>query len=43
MNEERDKVYADQESAPTRATIGVRELPDPHFTVEVKAITFVEA
>ncbi|KAL4909541.1 hypothetical protein BDW74DRAFT_174742 [Aspergillus multicolor] len=37
MNEEWNKVWSDRESAPARATIGVRELPDERFLVEVKA------
>ncbi|KAF7561116.1 hypothetical protein G7046_g3035 [Stylonectria norvegica] len=42
MNEEWNKVFADRESAPARATIGVKELPDPRFIVEVKATAVVE-
>ncbi|RDW78862.1 RidA family protein [Aspergillus mulundensis] len=37
MNEEWNKVWRDRESAPARATVGVRELPDERFLVEVKA------
>lgn len=37
MNEEWNKIWSDRASAPARATIGVRELPDPRFLVEVKA------
>ncbi|RFU29307.1 hypothetical protein B7463_g7032, partial [Scytalidium lignicola] len=37
MNEEWNKIWPDRGSAPTRATIGVRELPDPRFLVEIKA------
>lgn len=42
MNEEWNKVYADRASAPARATIGVKELPDPRMIVEVKAVAVVE-
>ncbi|KAI2608601.1 YjgF-like protein [Hypoxylon fragiforme] len=42
MNEEWNKVFADRASAPARATVGVRELPDPRFIVEIKAIAVVE-
>lgn len=42
MNEEWNKVWKDRASAPARATIGVRELPDPRFLVEVKAIAVFE-
>jgi 2-aminomuconate deaminase len=42
MNEEWNKVFADRASAPARATIGVRELPDPRMIVEVKAVAVVE-
>ncbi|KAJ4370425.1 hypothetical protein N0V83_004943 [Neocucurbitaria cava] len=41
MNEEWNKVFASREVAPARATIGVKELPDPRFVVEVKAIAVV--
>lgn len=41
MNEEWNKVFKSRASAPTRATLGVRELPDPRFIVEVKAIAVV--
>lgn len=37
MNEEWNKVWSDRADAPARATIGVRELPNPRFAVEVKA------
>ncbi|EED18360.1 translation initiation inhibitor, putative [Talaromyces stipitatus ATCC 10500] len=37
MNEEWNKIWHDRASAPSRATIGVRELPDPRFLVEIKA------
>jgi 2-aminomuconate deaminase len=43
MNEEWNKVYADRESAPARATIGVKELPDPRLIVEMKAVAVIEA
>lgn len=42
MNEEWNKIWKDRASAPSRATIGVRELPDPRFLVEVKAIAIFE-
>ena len=42
MNEEWNKVFADRSSAPSRATIGIRELPDPRMIVEVKAVAVVE-
>jgi len=42
MNEEWNKVFADRESAPARATVGVKELPDPRFIVEVKATAVIE-
>lgn len=42
MNEEWNKVFANRASAPARATIGVKELPDPRFIVEVKAVAVVE-
>ncbi|KAK7418769.1 hypothetical protein QQX98_003787 [Neonectria punicea] len=41
MNEEWNKVFKDRESAPARATIGVKELPDPRLIVEVKATAVV--
>lgn len=41
MNEEWNKVFADRESAPARATIGVKELPDPRLIVEVKVTAVV--
>lgn len=37
MNEEWNKIWPDRVSAPARATIGVKELPDPRFMVEIKA------
>ncbi|KAL2817955.1 Endoribonuclease L-PSP/chorismate mutase-like protein [Aspergillus cavernicola] len=43
MNEEWNKVFTTCASAPARATIGVRELPDPRMIVEVKAVAVVEA
>ncbi|KAL2670313.1 hypothetical protein Neosp_014780 [[Neocosmospora] mangrovei] len=42
MNEEWNKVFASRASAPARATIGVKELPDPRLIVEVKAVAVVE-
>lgn len=43
MNEEWNKVWSDRASAPSRATIGVRELPDPRFAVEIKATAVYES
>ncbi|KAF4124735.1 Enamine deaminase RidA [Geosmithia morbida] len=43
MNEEWNKIFPTRASAPARATIGVRELPDPRMLVEVKAVAVVEA
>lgn len=37
MNEEWNKIWADRAGAPSRATIGVKELPDRRFAVEIKA------
>jgi 2-aminomuconate deaminase len=42
MNEEWNKVWSDRASAPSRATIGVKELPDPRFAVEIKATAIFE-
>lgn len=42
MNEAWNEVFSSRETAPARATIGVRELPDPRFIVEVKAVAVVE-
>ncbi|KAL2858467.1 Endoribonuclease L-PSP/chorismate mutase-like protein [Aspergillus pseudoustus] len=42
MNEEWNKVFATRESGPARATIGVKELPDPRMIVEVKAVAVVD-
>lgn len=42
MNEEWNKVWADRDSAPSRATVGVKELPDPRFAVEIKATAIFE-
>lgn len=42
MNEEWNKIWSDRVSAPTRATVGVRELPDPRFLVEIKATAIFE-
>ncbi|SPO00370.1 probable L-PSP endoribonuclease family protein [Cephalotrichum gorgonifer] len=41
MNEEWNKVFKTRESAPARATIGVKELPDPRMIVEVNAVAVV--
>ncbi|KAJ5626476.1 hypothetical protein N7528_003903 [Penicillium herquei] len=43
MNEEWNKIWSDRASAPSRATIGVKELPDPRFMVEIKATAIFEA
>ncbi|KAI2472772.1 YjgF-like protein [Annulohypoxylon bovei var. microspora] len=42
MNEEWNKVFADRTSAPARATVGVKELPDPRFIVEIKVVAVVD-
>ncbi|KAI0151803.1 endoribonuclease L-PSP [Xylariaceae sp. FL1272] len=42
MNEEWNKVFKTRASAPARATIGVSELPDPRFIVEIKITAVVE-
>ncbi|KAI0882875.1 YjgF-like protein [Annulohypoxylon maeteangense] len=42
MNEEWNKIFADRASAPARATVGVQELPDPRFIVEVKVVAVVD-
>ena len=42
MNEEWNKIWPDRLSAPARATVGVKELPDPRFGVEVKATAVFE-
>jgi 2-aminomuconate deaminase len=43
MNEEWNKVFATRASAPARATIAVKELPDPRMFVEIKATAVVAA
>jgi 2-aminomuconate deaminase len=43
MNEEWNKVFTTRASAPARATIAVKELPDPRMIVEIKATAVVEA
>lgn len=43
MNEEWNKIWSDRASAPSRATVGVKELPDPRFAVEIKATAIFEA
>ncbi|KAL4985271.1 hypothetical protein BDW68DRAFT_179898 [Aspergillus falconensis] len=40
MNEEWNMVWADRESAPAGATVGVREPPNERFLVEIKATVF---
>ena len=42
MNEEWNKVFTTRASAPARATVGVKELPDPRMIVEIKATAVVE-
>ncbi|CAK7264686.1 hypothetical protein SEPCBS57363_001206 [Sporothrix epigloea] len=42
MNEEWNKVFPTRAVAPARATIGVKQLPDPRMLVEVKAVAVVE-
>lgn len=42
MNEEWNKVFKDRASAPARATVGIKELPDPRMIVEVKAVAVIE-
>ncbi|KAH8657778.1 endoribonuclease L-PSP [Xylariales sp. PMI_506] len=42
MNEEWNKVFPTRASAPARATIGVKDLPDPRMLVEIKATAVVE-
>lgn len=42
MNEEWNKVFVDRSSAPARATIGVKQLPDARMIVEVKAVAVVD-
>jgi 2-aminomuconate deaminase len=42
MNEEWNKVFASRNAAPARATIGVKDLPDTRFVVEVKGVAIVE-
>jgi 2-aminomuconate deaminase len=41
MNEEWNKVFESRKSAPARATIGVKDLPDTRFVVEVKGVAVV--
>ncbi|CAD0100078.1 unnamed protein product [Aureobasidium mustum] len=41
MHEEWNKVFKSQMVAPARATIGVKNLPDPRFVVEVKGVAIV--
>lgn len=42
MNEAWNSVFPDRASAPARATVGIKELPDPRMIVEVKAVAVVE-
>jgi 2-aminomuconate deaminase len=42
MNEEWNKVFADRISAPARATVGIMELPDPRFIVEIRVVAVVD-
>jgi 2-aminomuconate deaminase len=41
MNEEWNKVFSDRASAPARATVGIKELPDPRMIVEAKVVAVV--
>lgn len=41
MNEEWNKIFASRAVAPARATIGVKDLPDPRFVVEVKGVAIL--
>jgi 2-aminomuconate deaminase len=41
MNEEWNKVFGSRSAAPVRATIGVKNLPDARFVVEVKGVAVV--
>lgn len=41
MNEEWNKVFESRTAAPARATVGVKDLPDPRFVVEVKGVAIV--
>lgn len=43
MNAEWNRIWSDRASAPSRATVGVQELPDPRFAVEIKATAIFEA
>lgn len=42
MNEEWNKVFETRAGAPARATIGVKQLPDPRMIVEIKAVAVVD-
>ncbi|KAI4717663.1 hypothetical protein E4T48_06192 [Aureobasidium sp. EXF-10727] len=42
MNEEWNKVFGSRAVAPARATVGVKDLPDPRFVVEVKGVAVVQ-
>ncbi|GKT67283.1 L-PSP endoribonuclease family [Colletotrichum tofieldiae] len=42
MNEEWNKVFTTRVEAPARATIGVKELPDPRMLVEIKGVAVIE-
>ncbi|KIV93491.1 hypothetical protein PV10_04702 [Exophiala mesophila] len=42
MNEAWNKVFPTRADGPARATIGVKELPDPRMIVEIKASAVVE-
>lgn len=42
MNEEWNKVFKSRSAAPARATIGVKDLPDTRFVVEVKGVAVVD-
>ena len=42
MNEEWNRVFPTRAVAPARATVGVKELPDPRMLVEIKGVAVVE-
>ncbi|KAI5304872.1 hypothetical protein KEM56_005783 [Ascosphaera pollenicola] len=42
MNEEWNKVFTTRASAPARATIGMKQLPDPRMIVEIKAVAVID-
>ncbi|CAD0114710.1 unnamed protein product [Aureobasidium uvarum] len=42
MNEEWNEVFGSRVVAQARATIGVKDLPDPRFVVEIKGVAVVQ-